>query len=141
MFTNCKSLISIFDFSKWDVYNIPNMSYIFFHCISLSFLPDIGKQKNDISNNINYMFENCFSTISSNDYLKNINMPLFISNQDNLKNEKPIYSYNLANGKKMNEFQNKNIIKGILDIKSNEINSNITLFNSEINEKIDVFLN
>ena len=40
-----------------------------------------------------------------------------------------------------NDYQNKNVIKGILDIKSNEINNKIILFNSDINNGIDVYLN
>ena len=40
-----------------------------------------------------------------------------------------------------NDYQNKNVIKGILDIKSNEINNKIVLFNSNINNGIDVYMN
>ena len=35
----------------------------------------------------------------------------------------------------------KNLIKGILDIKLNEINNKIVLFNTEIKSGIDVYLN
>ena len=41
----------------------------------------------------------------------------------------------------INDYQNKNVIKGILDIKSNEINNKIILFNSDINNGIDVYMN
>ena len=38
-------------------------------------------------------------------------------------------------------FKNKNIIEGILDIKLNQIEDNIILFNTDIKEGIDVYLN
>ena len=45
MFSNCSSLISIPDISKWNVINVENMSRIFINCKSLSSMPDISNWK------------------------------------------------------------------------------------------------
>ena len=41
----------------------------------------------------------------------------------------------------INEFPNKNVIKGVLDVKLNELDNKITLFNTVIKNGIDVYLN
>jgi len=65
MFYGCNSLISIPDISKWNTYNVKNMSYMFYGCKSLLSIPDLSKW--DISN-VKYMdniFGGCDSLISS----------------------------------------------------------------------------
>ena len=44
MFSNCKTLESLPDISKWDTKNVTNMSYIISNCNSLESLPDISKR-------------------------------------------------------------------------------------------------
>ena len=39
------------------------------------------------------------------------------------------------------KFQSKNLIKGILTIKENDVNKNLVLFQTEIKNGIDVYLN
>jgi len=67
-----------------------------------------------------------------NTQLKNINTILNTIIEDIQKNNeklgKLLDEYKNVNN---NDYQNKNVIKGILDIKSNEINNKIILFNSE----------
>ena len=41
MFSNCESLSSLPDISKWNTNNATDMSDIFSHCISLSYIQDI----------------------------------------------------------------------------------------------------
>ena len=55
-------------------------------------------------------------------------------------NEKLQYLLN-DNQNIINKFNSKNIIKGILDIKLNEINKNNILFNTDLKDGIDVYLN
>ena len=43
MFSNCKSLSSLPDISKWNTNNVTNMCSLFYNCKSLSSLPDISK--------------------------------------------------------------------------------------------------
>ena len=55
MFSNCSSLSSLPDISKWDTKNITDMSYMFRGCSSLSSLPDISKldlNKNLVTSNM-----------------------------------------------------------------------------------------
>ena len=43
MFSNCPSLSTLPDISKWDTKNVKDMSYLFSLCSSLENLPDISK--------------------------------------------------------------------------------------------------
>ena len=43
MFSNCSSLISLPDISKWNTKNVEDMSLMFNGCKSLISLPDISK--------------------------------------------------------------------------------------------------
>ena len=43
MFSECSSLISIPDISKWNIDNVKDMRYMFSECSSLITLPDISK--------------------------------------------------------------------------------------------------
>ena len=60
---------------------------------------------------------------------------LVYENENNEKLEKLLNSDNNSN-----EMKNKNIIKGIIEISTNDINKNIVLFNTEINKDIDVYI-
>ncbi len=76
--------------------------------------------------------------------LKNITVVLNSLNEDIKKiNDKlkHLLNENKANSDINNEFPNKNVIKGVLDVKLNEINNKIVLFNTEIKNGIDVYLN
>ena len=43
LFSECKSLKSLPDISKWNTYNVTDMSSMLFKCESLISLPDISK--------------------------------------------------------------------------------------------------
>jgi surface protein len=43
LFSDCKSLSTLPDISKWNTNNVTNISYLFSDCKSLSTLPDISK--------------------------------------------------------------------------------------------------
>ena len=43
IFSDCISLISLPDISKWDTKNVKQIDGIFAFCSKLSFLPDISK--------------------------------------------------------------------------------------------------
>ena len=76
--------------------------------------------------------------------LKNITVVLNSINEDIKKiNDKlkHLLNENKASSDINNEFPNKNVIKGVLDVKLNEINNKIVLFNTEIKNGIDVYLN
>ena len=59
IFSNCKSLLSLPDLSKWNTNKVTDISYMFNSCESLLSLPDISKW---ITNNIidmSFLFANC----------------------------------------------------------------------------------
>ena len=70
MFSNCESLLSLPDISKFETNNVIDMSYMFSNCKSLLSLPDISKW--NISNVIymNHIFNNCKSLSSLADISK-----------------------------------------------------------------------
>ena len=70
MFSECLSLISLSDISKWNTSNVTNMSHMFYNCISLVSLPDISKWNTSNVTNISHMFYNCNSLISLPDLSK-----------------------------------------------------------------------
>ena len=70
--------------------------------------------------------------------LKNINIVLNTINENIKINIEKLN--NLLNDNNNNYVRNKNIIKGLLFIKLNEINDNILLFNTGIKEGIEVYL-
>ena len=109
-------------------------------------LDDIIKAYNNLKKTINCiksMLENIIKTSVNNpinNQLKIINMTLNTVNENIKKsNEKleKILNYNDNN----DEFKNKNIIKGIIEINSNDINKNIVLFYTEMNRNIDIYIN
>ena len=53
MFSNCNSLISLPDLSKWNTKNLLGMKGLLSDCISLSFCPDLTKWNNFNINDIN----------------------------------------------------------------------------------------
>ena len=61
MFSNCSSLISLPDISKWDTSEVKNMSKIFSNCIKLASLPDISKWNTGNVLDMSKMFYNCSS--------------------------------------------------------------------------------
>ena len=72
-----------------------------------------------------------------NNQLKNINVILNSINEDINKNNNKLK--NILNDNIYTN--NKNIIRGMIDINSYEINNNIILFNTDNNNDIDVFIN
>ena len=97
----------------------------------------------DKINGIIYMIDNIIKTLlinAMNLQLKNINVILNNINDDIKKNN--VRLENLIDNiivKDVNK--NKNIIKGILDIDFNDINKNILLFKTNINNNIDIYIN
>ena len=72
--------------------------------------------------------------------LKNVNQLLKNVNEDINKNNKKIK--NLINDNTFTKYnENKNIIRGKMNITSNEINKDIILFKTDINNNIDVNIN
>ena len=109
-------------------------------------IDDIISSNNNIKGNIigiKAQIENIINSKNSsvnliNIQLKNINILLNTINED-IKTNNGTLS-NLLNDNDSNNLQCKNEIKGILDIKPNEINNKILLFNTDIKEGIDVYL-
>ena len=58
MFSNCWSLISLPDISKWNTDNVKNINGIFLNCESLLFIPDIYKWNTNNVVDI-FIFGNC----------------------------------------------------------------------------------
>ena len=63
MFYGCKSLFSLPDISKWNTSNVNNMSCMFCGCKSLSSLPDISKWNTSNVNNMWSMFDGCINSL------------------------------------------------------------------------------
>ena len=59
MFYNCKSLSKLPDLSKFNTYNVLDMSSVFYNCNSIKSLPDISQWSTDNVINMNKMFYNC----------------------------------------------------------------------------------
>ena len=107
----------------------------------------------DTINGIKFSLDNIINNNSSNNIinsqLKNINALLNTINEDLQKNNEKLKSLfndtivnNLAKYTNLNDkFKNKNIIKGVLDIKVNEIDDNFHLFYYEKEDDIEVYLN
>ena len=70
MFYNCKSLLSLPDFSNWNTYYVNDMSGIYSNCNSLSSLPDISNWNTIYVIDISGMFYYCSSLISLPDISK-----------------------------------------------------------------------
>ena len=52
MFSNCSSLLSFPDISKWKTDNVADMSFMFSNCNSLKYIPDISRWNLINTNNI-----------------------------------------------------------------------------------------
>ena len=59
MFSDCESLITLPNITKWDTKEISDMSHMFKGCKSLKFLPDISQWSTDNVVSVASMFENC----------------------------------------------------------------------------------
>ena len=104
---------------------------------SINNIKDIlGGAKLIIDNIIKNSVEN-----SVNIQLKSVNLILNSINEDFQKTNEKLRNLLNGNQKNINKFKNINIIKGELYIKQEEINDKIALFNTDINDGIDVFLN
>ena len=96
----------------------------------------LGGAKLLIENIIKNSIEN-----SVNMQLKSVNLILNSINEDIQKTNEKLKNLLNENETNINKFKNINIIKGELYIKQEEINDKIALFNTDINDGIDVFLN
>ena len=56
MFYKCESLTYLPNISNWDIRQVTNMSYMFNECSSLSILPDISEWNFNKLSDINHMF-------------------------------------------------------------------------------------
>ena len=106
--------------------------------------------KNSTNDSLNIQLNNIIIILNSlNEKVKKINDKINNllrdngENFDNLENNNNNIVTNMTNNTiNLRDVQNNNNkIKGILDIKSNEINNEIILFNTDINNRIDVYLN
>ena len=96
----------------------------------------LGGAKLLIENIIKNSIEN-----SVNMQLKSVNLILNSINEDIQKTNEKLKNLLNENEININKFKNINIIKGELYIKQEEINNKIALFNTDMNDGIDVFLN
>ena len=142
-FFNCESLSSLPDISKWNTNNVFDINFLFSNCISLVSLPDITKWNNtDKNKNIIWMFKNCFSLLwKDKDVFNKYSSYNKLNNIPSKSENKLITECIGVSKKSFNKNNiNKNIIKGLLDIKLDEINNNIILFNTENIYNIEVYL-
>ena len=104
MFSNCESLKSLPDISKWNTNNVNDMSSMFSNCESLKSLPDISKWNTNNVKDMRFMFSNCKSLISLPDIskwnTKNVNdMSYLFSNCESLESFPDISNWNINNVK------------------------------------------
>ena len=83
MFYNCDSLISIHNFSNFDMSKVTNMNYMFYGCSSLKYLNDFLLLRDIKPKNISYMFFGCKALLN----LPNITL----WNLQNIKNQELIF--------------------------------------------------
>ena len=70
MFSNCSSLKSLPDISKWNTNNVTDMMGLFLGCSSLKSLPDISKWNINNVTNMMFLFVECSSLKSLPDISK-----------------------------------------------------------------------
>ena len=70
LFSDCTSLTSLPDISKWDTSNVTDMNFMFSGCSLLQKLPDISKWNISNVKDISFMFNNCSSLLSLPDISK-----------------------------------------------------------------------
>ena len=81
LFSECSSLISVPDISKWNTNNVNDMSNMFNRCSSLKSLPDISKWNTNNVNDISSMFSECSSLIALPDISKwNLKIVKYMNN-------------------------------------------------------------
>ena len=59
LFYHCSSLSILPDISHWDTSDVTNINYIFYKCSSLSFLPDISKWNTSKIKKLDCTIDNC----------------------------------------------------------------------------------
>ena len=59
-----KGLISLPDISRWNIYNVSDISYLFSEFNSLVSFPDIFKWKIDMANKSDYVFSHSFNCLN-----------------------------------------------------------------------------
>ena len=107
MFSDCESLSSLYDISKWNLNNIIDMNKLFSGCTSLSSLPDISRWNTEKVTNISNMFSNCkllhgLPDISKWDTKNVTDMSGIFSNCKLLSGLPDISKWNTINVKNMN---------------------------------------
>ena len=137
--------------------NIVDINYIFEGCYSLISISDNSKENTNkiiIDSNKMKLFE-YYSLLNKLESKKIIDIFQIISSLSSLLSIKEInssymsYEYNellsLDDVSKCNnssiDITEKNVIKGIIEINSDEINKNIVLFNNEIKCEFDIYIN
>ena len=108
MFSKCKLLSPLSDFSKWDTYHVTNMRGMFEYCESLKSIPDISKLNTTNVTDMSYMFLNCKSLESMPDISKwntsNVtDMRSMFSGCKSLKSIPNISNWNTSNVTNMRE--------------------------------------
>ena len=122
MFSNCSSLLSLQDISKWNTSNVNDMSYMFSNCSSISSLPDISKWITSNVNNMSYMFNHCSSLSSLPDISKwntsNVNnMDSMFNSCFALKSLPDLSKWNTSNVKNMSQmFYYCSLLKSLPDL-------------------------
>ena len=85
MFSQCESLYSLPDISKWNISNVNNISYMFNGCKSLPLLPDISRWNTSNISDMSFIFNSCESLPSLPDISKwnisNVNNMSYIFNE------------------------------------------------------------
>ena len=64
MFYECSSLSFLPDISKWNASNVSDMKFMLHGCSSLSFLPDISKWNTKISTKMKNIIYECLNLIN-----------------------------------------------------------------------------
>ena len=129
MFNGCISLISV-DLPKWNFDKTSNIHLILNGCNSLKSLPDIFNMNNSKTKSIYQFLERISNIINNKNLCININETKILTTKKENKVENINFHLNESNDK---------IIKGIIDISTDEINTNIVIFNTDINDGIDVY--
>ena len=115
------------DISNWNTDNVFNIEELFSGCISLASLPDITKWNTDNIENMNYFMKDCPLLLYFPEKYSII-LPEYEKSKD-IKNSQKMKDEMLLKYNENDEYlEEKNLIKGILDIKLKKIEDNIILF-------------
>ena len=146
----------------YNTYNKTNNNY--YYCININFIIISFMEKNkDFKNKVtSEEYENLIKIKKRKEKINQVNDDILNNLLDKTEEMKSHYEKeiinlkeiidnykneidNLKNGENLNKINddsiNKNMIGGIIDINSNEINNKIHLFNTDFKEGIDVYLN